>query len=103
MLAASAVDAMLKEKGFKDGRLYDRIQGAVKQSVITPEMERWAHQVRLDANDERHADENAPFPTEEDAKRCIEFAEALGEYLFVLPARVTRGLQATNPNPARQP
>jgi hypothetical protein len=95
VMAASAVDAMLKEKGLKDGKLYTRIKKAVETHVITPEMETWAHDVRLDANDERHADEAAKFPTEEDARRCIEFAEALGEYMFVLPARVKRGIQAT--------
>jgi len=102
MLAASAVDAMLKEKGLKDGRLYDRIKTAAEKHIITPEMERWAHQVRLDANDERHADESAPFPSEEDGKRCIDFAEAFGEYLFVLPARVTRGLQMTSAPPSNK-
>jgi hypothetical protein len=51
----------------------------------------WAHDVRLDANDQRHADLAAIPPTFEDAKRCLEFAKALADILFVLPARVTRG------------
>lgn len=91
MLAASAVDAMLKEKGYKEGSLYSRIDKAAEENVITDEMAAWAHNVRLDANDERHADEDAGMPDREDAKRCVNFAEALGEFLFVLPARVERG------------
>jgi hypothetical protein len=63
-------------------------------------MARWAHNVRLDANDERHADENAPFPEIEDAQRCLDFAMALAEILFMLPARVTRGIQAAGSPPA---
>src|SRR5437870_1656655 len=65
--------------------------------LITAEMAEWAHEVRLDANAQRHADRAATRPTGEDARRCIEFALALAEFLFVLPARVKRGRQpATN-------
>ena len=92
MLAASAVDAMLKSKGLTDGTLYKRIDRAVVEHLITAEMGQWAHAVRLDANDQRHADEVAELPTAEDARRVVEFAQALAQFLFVLPARVKRGL-----------
>lgn len=91
MLAASAVDAMLKDKGLKDGNLYGRINEAAKQHLITEEMGAWAHEVRLDANDERHADEDADLPSTEDAERVIEFVLALAQFLYVLPSRVERG------------
>jgi len=89
--AASAVDAMLKSKGFKDGSLNSRIDAAAKAHLITDEMAAWAHEIRLEANDQRHAEEDAPLPTQEDAVKVIEFAKALGQFLFVLPARVERG------------
>ena len=92
MLAASAVDAMLKAKGYKDGSLYQRIKEAAVGHIITADMATWAHQVRLDANDQRHADESASFPTREEAQRSLDFALALAEILFVLPTRVTRGI-----------
>lgn len=91
MLAASAVDAMLKAKGKTDCSLYTRIDAAAKEHLITTEMAAWAHEVRLEANDQRHSDETAALPVEEDARRCIAFASALGEFLFALPARVSRG------------
>ncbi|MBF8766706.1 DUF4145 domain-containing protein [Pseudomonas putida] len=91
MLAASSVDAMLKEKGLKQGNLYGRINEAAKQHLITEEMATWAHEVRLDANDERHADEEAELPSTGDAERVIEFTLALAQFLFVLPSRVERG------------
>ena len=94
MLSASAVDAMLKEKHYKEGSLYARIDEAVKDGVITADMANWAHEIRLDANDQRHADENAGLPNQADAERCIEFAKALGQFMFVLPARITRGISA---------
>jgi len=78
MLVASAVDAMLKDKGYKEGSLYERINQAVAKHVITEEMAAWAHEIRLDANDQRHADEAAGLPNEADAERVIEFALALG-------------------------
>jgi len=94
MLSASSVDAMLKEKGYTNGSLYTRVNKAVEDHLITSEMARWAHDIRLDANDQRHADQQASLPTESDAKKCVDFAIALGEFLFVLPARVERGLAA---------
>lgn len=94
MLAASAVDAMLKLRGLTEGSLNARIEKAVKGHLITAEMSKWAHAVRLDANDQRHADQAASLPTEADAQRSINFAAALGEILFVLPVRVERGLQS---------
>lgn len=99
MLAASAVDAMLKAKGLTKGSLYDRIDEAVKNHTITDDMGKWAHQIRLDANDQRHADQNAPLPDSNDARRVVDFASALAQFMFVLPARVTRGLAATGSQP----
>ncbi len=92
MLAACAVDAMLKAKGLTEGSLYHRIDQAAAAHIITEDMSKWAHQVRLDANDQRHADEGAALPTAEDAQRVVDFARALGDFMFVLPSRVTRGL-----------
>ncbi len=95
MLAASSVDSMLKTKKYIKGDLYSRIKKAATDHLITEEMEKWAHQVRLDANDQRHADEKADLPEQEDARKTIEFALALGEFLFVLPSKVSRGLEET--------
>ena len=95
MAAASSVDSMLKAKGLKDGSLCARIEQAAKDHLITEGMKEWAHQVRLDANDQRHSDDNAPLPTADEAKRAVEFAKALGKFLFTLPAMVQRGLQPT--------
>ena len=91
MLTASAVDAMLKEKGHKEGNLNSRIQAAATAHLITAEMAAWAHEIRLDANDQRHADEAVSLPSATDAAKVIEFANALAQFLYVLPARVARG------------
>lgn len=93
MLAASAVDAMLKNKGLTEGSLYKRITLAEERHVITEDMAKWAHDVRLDANDQRHADQGSSLPTQADAKKVFDFSLALAEILFVLPNRVARGIQ----------
>ena len=93
MLAASAVDAMLKARGLKEGSLYSRVDKAASDHLITQDMAAWAHEVRLDANDQRHADESAPLPSQADAKRAVDFALALAQLLFVLPGRVARGIK----------
>jgi hypothetical protein len=89
-MSASAVDAMLKEKKYEQGSLYERIERAAQDGVITKEMAALAHDVRLDANDQRHSDLAAQNPTSHDARRCFDFAEALAEMMFVLPGRVKR-------------
>ncbi len=99
MLAASAVDAMLKAKGYKEGSLDSRIKKAVVDHLITKEMGQWAHEVRLDANEQRHADENYQIPDESDAHRVIEFTKALALFLFVLPKMVTRGIEEATSGP----
>lgn len=96
MLCASAVDAMLKEKNYLQGSLHVRINKAVEDNLITSSMGKWAHQIRLDANEQRHADEESTLPTYQDAKRALDFALALGEFLFVLPNKVTKGLEETS-------
>ena len=96
MLAATAVDSMLKNKGYVEGSLYSRIDKAVADHVITQEVGAWAHQVRLEANGQRHADADFSIPTPEEAERVVEFAEALAQILFVLPARVAEGLRTAS-------
>jgi len=100
MTSASAVDAMLKARGYTAGTLYSRIVKAEQDGVLTKDMSQWAHDIRLDANDERHADTAHTGATAEDAQRCLDFVDALADLLFILPARVKRGLK---PKPAPAP
>lgn len=94
MLAGSAVDAMLKEKGYAEGTVYDRIESAVQDNLLTEAMGKWAHAVRLSANAPRHADLSDPHATLEQAQASIDFTRALGDFLFSLPARIERGRDA---------
>ena len=89
---------MLKAKKLVNGPLYLRINEAKDTHLITPDMADWAHDVRLDANDPRHADLNQPHHTPQSAERAVDFAVALAEALFVLPSRVQRGRNAARGN-----
>lgn len=91
MMAGSAIDAMLKAKGMAEGSVHRRINEAVASHLITQGMADWAHEVRLAANEQRHSDDESEHATTDDAKRLVEFAMALAEFLFVLPARIEKG------------
>jgi len=88
VMSASSIDAMLKDNGLSEGSLYSRIERAVTDGILTQKMADWAHRVRLDANNPRHADNQTPHMTTEDAKRAFDFANALTEYLYLLPSRM---------------
>jgi hypothetical protein len=85
-----------QRKNDSEGELYARINEAAEDNLLTKEMGIWAHQVRLDANDQRHSHINSGLPTTEEAKQCIEFTKTLSGFLFVLPSKVTIGIKATS-------
>lgn len=93
-MAGSAVDGMLKAHGLIEGSLYKRIDEALDANILTKGMADWAHEVRLGSNRPRHADAEKPHVTPAEAIQSVEFAEALGNFLFVLTARITRGIDA---------
>ena len=92
LLIASAVDSMLRLKGYVEGSLYARLDKAAAEKLVPGDMPAWAQGVRLDPNDARHADQAAALPSAEDARRAVDFANAMADLLFVLPGRVQRGL-----------
>lgn len=92
VMAGSAVDSMLKSLGYDGGSVYSRIEKAVGDNVLTQNMGEWAHSVRLGSNRPRHADAEQPHVSPAEAKRSVEFAEALGQFLFVLKAQIDRAL-----------
>ncbi len=94
MIASSSVDAMLKNKGFDNSKrsLHDRIDQAVEGRLLTEDMGKWAHHVRFVSNNPRHADEQDPHVSSEQARIVVDFADALGEFLFVLPSRAEKAI-----------
>ena len=102
MVASSSVDAMLKNKGFDDRKksLHERIEQAVKARVLTEDMGKWAQHVRFVSNNPRHADDQDPHVAPEQARIVVDFSDALGEFLFVLPSRAEKAINdAAKPAP----
>jgi hypothetical protein len=93
VMAGAAVDAMLKAMGYNEGSLYTRIDKALQDNLLTKGMAEWAHSVRLESNRPRHADTQEPHVSLEEAKQSVEFAEALGDFLFVLTAKIEKGIK----------
>ncbi len=96
VMAGSAVDAMLKHLGYVKGSLYDRIDKALEDQLLTAGMAEWAHSVRLGSNRPRHADADTPHVSPDEARRSVDFAEALGNFLFVLTAQINDAKQAAS-------
>ncbi|MER8654395.1 hypothetical protein [Mesorhizobium sp. M0847] len=71
-----------------------RLRQALEQNLLTDGMATWAHSVRLGSNRPRHADEKSPHVSADETKQSVEFAEALGNFLFVLTAKIDRGIKA---------
>jgi hypothetical protein len=93
IMATAAVDAMLKYKGLSDGPLYQRIDQAVASRLLTEGMAQWARAVRLEAFNVSHPDGSNPHLTRPQAEQVVEFAKALGEFLYVLTAKVEQGVK----------
>jgi hypothetical protein len=88
------VELMLHEKGVAVGKnvtFNDKIKEAAANQIIIPAMADWANEIRWAANDERHL--NVDDATPDQAHQLAEFALALAQNLFVLPARISRGLK----------
>ena len=88
--AVRAVEAMLAEKGYRKSGLKSRITKAVESGDLPKAMGDWAAEVR-ELGVSSHTDEKPePLSTKEDAERALLFANTLAQYLFVLPARITK-------------
>jgi hypothetical protein len=57
-------------------------------------MAQWASWVGLDKDEDD--DESDELPTTEDANRMLDFVKMLGEWLFVFPQKVKRGIQSAS-------
>lgn len=66
-------------------KIEKRIDRMAAEHRITPELQAWAHELRLDGNDAVHGDEEA---TAEMTDQMHEFCRFLLIYLYTLPAQV---------------
>ncbi len=69
-------------------KLEKRINKLAEEHRITPDLQAWAHELRLDGNDALHGDADA---TEEMTKQMGRLCYFLLIYLFSLPSQVASG------------
>ena len=82
-----ALDTGLKSKFPKmKGTLYARIEEAAKKQDLTPELAKWAHEIRLGGNDAAHEEE---LFSEKEAKNLAVFTQLVFQYLFMLPGMLS--------------
>ena len=99
-----AVEAMMAVKGYCDRSksLKQRINEAVKAGDLPEAMGDWAHEVR-ELGRETHTDEAPPpLPTDKEAEKALLFANTLAQYLFVLPARISKARKSAQARKSHQ-
>lgn len=77
---------LLKEEAAKYRNMNDRIDALGRQGRLTPDLQAWAHEVRLGGNDAAHDED--PFTLEE-AAELLAFVELYLTYVYTLPGRLT--------------
>lgn len=68
-------------------KLEKRIDKLAKENRITPALQEWAHELRLDGNEALHGDEDA---TKEMADQMHHLAYFLLTYLYTLPEQINQ-------------
>lgn len=83
----TALEKALEEKlpDSKTRTLFDLIKEAETQQKLTPDLAKWANQIRLVGRDAVHKKE--PL-SEEDAQDLHDFTELVLIYLFTLPEKL---------------
>ncbi len=97
LMARSALQFVVREKGASNGNLKEQIDDLGTKGVLHPLMQEWAHEVRLLANDSAHPDASVPLPvTPQDARDIINFLDFLMHYLYDLPHQISEYRQRKN-------
>ena len=85
----TALETALREKlpDSKARTLFDLIKEAETQQKLTPDLAKWAHQIRLGGRDAVHKKEPS---SKEDAQDLHDFTELVLLYLYTLPGMLER-------------
>ena len=92
------LETALKKK-FPDSKakdLYHRIEEAAEQQKLTPDLAKWAHQIRIAGKEAVH--EKKPF-SKEDAQDLYDFTHLVLLYLFTLPEMLEQARARRKPEP----
>jgi hypothetical protein len=88
MMFRKTLELSVIELGETKGNLYSKINNLEQQRRISPDLAKWAHEVRLIGNGAAHDDPPEPDEAEADANDIREFTELFLTYIFTLPQRI---------------
>lgn len=99
VMARSALQIALRNKGAKGGNLKGEIEDLANKGVLHPLMKDWSTEVRELGNDSAHPKPSAPPTEPKDARDIVQFLDFLLMYLYDLPKKISdyrqrRSLQA---------
>jgi hypothetical protein len=97
VMARSALQFVLREKGAKKGNLKSEVEDLAAKGVLHPLMAEWSHEVRELGNDSAHPEPAAPPTDPEDAKDIVNFLDFLLYYLYDLPKRISEYRKRNSP------
>ena len=89
VMARRALEAITVDKGELDGKLVQRIKNLVSAGTIDKNLGDWANEVRLIGNTAAHFDP-ADDVAKEDANQIIMFIDQLINYIYIMPAVISK-------------
>jgi len=101
VMARSAVQVAMRDKGAVGKDLYSEIEDLAKKGDLPPLMKEWSHEVRVLGNDSAHPKPNAPPTTPEDARDIVQFLDSLLLYLYDFPKKISDYRQRRKPKPRK--
>jgi len=87
VMCRRALQTSVIGKGASNGRLIDQIDELCRKGVITEDIGKWSHEIRLTGNIGAHPD-GLEDVTPQDAEDLLKFLEEYLNYVYVMPAKV---------------
>lgn len=88
VMARSALQVVLREKGAAGKSLAAETNDLVQKGLLVASMAEWAKEIREGGNEAAHPSHDSSGVTEEDARQIVEFTEYLLHYLYVIPSQI---------------
>jgi len=96
IMARSALQALLREKGASGSSLMQEINDLASKGILPPIIKEWSHEVRELGNISAHPIPDQAPTNEKDAIDIVRFLDFILEYLYDLPDKIQKYRQRRN-------